>query len=158
MGESTCNHYNLTHKLLARRDPETQNLTGLPYKSGKIQAQLSVPFVSTLLYRDALCLLYDCTQFVFASPKCVKWFLDRVPKRAQAVIKHVELRPTMYNEVSLMRHRELKLRSDKNWYWLCERMFGSEGFACRSCGHDGLRCAYRVGGWRVVVPAASCSG
>ncbi|KAL5001437.1 hypothetical protein BDV10DRAFT_6248 [Aspergillus recurvatus] len=122
MDETTCNHYHLTHKLLAPRDPETQNLTSLPYRSGKIQTQLSVPFVSTLLYRDTLCLLYDCTQFVFVSSKCVKRFLDRVPERVQAVIKHVELRHTMYNEPSLLRHRELKIRSDKNWYLLCERI------------------------------------
>ncbi|KAL4751889.1 hypothetical protein BDW72DRAFT_83189 [Aspergillus terricola var. indicus] len=75
-----------------------------------------------LLYRETLCLLYECTQIVLASSKCVKRFLDRVPKRAQAVIKHVELRHTMYNEPSLMQHRELELRSDKNWYLLCERI------------------------------------
>ncbi|KAL4771416.1 hypothetical protein BDW60DRAFT_62698 [Aspergillus nidulans var. acristatus] len=69
-----------------------------------------------------LCLLYKCTQFVLASSKCVKRFLDRAPKRAQAVIKHVELRHTMYNEPSLMQNPDLKLRSDKNWYLLCERI------------------------------------
>ncbi|KAL4813208.1 hypothetical protein BDW67DRAFT_110152 [Aspergillus spinulosporus] len=125
MDETIRNHYILTHSLFAPRDPETQSLESLPYKGGMIQTQLSVPFVSTLLYREALCLLYDCTQFVLVSSKCVNRFLDRVFIRAQAVIKHVELRHAMYNEPSLMQHRKLKLlsdKSDKNWCLRCERI------------------------------------
>ncbi|KAL6233870.1 hypothetical protein BDW75DRAFT_231580 [Aspergillus navahoensis] len=87
--------YHLIHKLLAPRDIETQSLTSLPYKSGKIQTQLSV---SILLYRDNLCLLYDCTQFVFASSKCSS------------------------STSSFSIPRKLKLRSDENWYLLCERI------------------------------------
>ncbi|KAL4734011.1 hypothetical protein BDV11DRAFT_69500 [Aspergillus similis] len=122
------------------RDPETQNLESLPYKSGKIQTQLSVRFVFTLLSRETLCLLYDCTLFVLASSKCVKIFLDRVPKHAQAVIKHVELRHTMYKEpldaapkIEVTERQKLALTVRKD-------IIVFESFGRGSYGHDGLRC------------------
>ncbi|KAL4919372.1 hypothetical protein BDW62DRAFT_217009 [Aspergillus aurantiobrunneus] len=125
-------HYRLYHCQLAPRDPSTQRHVCLPRKT-KIQTQFSVPFVSKQTYYDTICLLYACTQFVFTSPKCISRFLEKAPKQAQAAIEHIELHHTMYNEPSLHKFRELKLRSDKNWYLLCERI--SVNFAALSVLH-----------------------
>ncbi|RDW93256.1 uncharacterized protein DSM5745_00578 [Aspergillus mulundensis] len=122
MDENT-GHSHLTHKLLPPRNLHTQNPTMLQYnKKGKLQTQLCISFVSKQFYQETLCLLYDCTQFVFSNTKCVYKFLNRVPRRAQAAIKHIELHHTMYNEPTSLEHREIKLRSDKNWYSLCEKI------------------------------------
>ncbi|OJJ57779.1 hypothetical protein ASPSYDRAFT_154030 [Aspergillus sydowii CBS 593.65] len=117
----TQHHYHLYHKQLAPRDPTTQIKTCLPFKP-KIQTQLCLPFASKQFYQDTLGLLYACTQFVFTSPKCISLFLKKTPKWAQAAIQHIEIHHTMYNEPSLNTFREIKLRSDKSWYMLCERI------------------------------------
>ncbi|KAL4911604.1 hypothetical protein BDW74DRAFT_10635 [Aspergillus multicolor] len=122
MDENT-GHRRLTHKLLPPRSLRTQTPTMLQYnKKSETQTQLCVPFVSKLFYNDTLCMLYECTQFAFANTKCVYKFLSRTPKCAQAAIKHIELHHTMYNEPSSLAHREIKLRSDKNWYSLCAKI------------------------------------
>ncbi|BCS27458.1 uncharacterized protein APUU_60506A [Aspergillus puulaauensis] len=117
----TQHHYHLYHKQLAPRDPLTQIQTCLPFKP-RLQTQLCLPFTSKKLHQETLCLLYACTQFVFTSPKCISLFLKKTPKQAQAAIQHIEIHHTMYNEPSLTTFRELKLRSDKSWYMLCEKI------------------------------------
>ncbi|KAL4781180.1 hypothetical protein BJX76DRAFT_363815 [Aspergillus varians] len=131
------NHYRLYHKQLSARDPSTQKQAFFPYNNKRFQTQLSLPFVSKQSYQDTLCLLYACTQFVFPSPKVISRFLEKAPKQAQAAIEHIELHHTMYNEPSLLRFREVKLRSDKSWYLLCERI--SLTFTALSVVHVDLK-------------------
>ncbi|KAI9370484.1 hypothetical protein BJX61DRAFT_88064 [Aspergillus egyptiacus] len=88
----------------------------------RYQAQLSLPFTCKQSYNDTVCLLYAATQFVFPSPKTLSRFLDSVSSQAQAAITHVELKHSMYNEPRLTQFREIKLRSDRNFYVLCERI------------------------------------
>ncbi|KAL4955029.1 hypothetical protein BDW69DRAFT_128810 [Aspergillus filifer] len=114
-------YHRLVSKLLAPRDPKTQILLG-PARDGKPQTQLSLPFVCKQSYHDTLCLLYACTQFKFTSPKCVSRFLWKTPAPALAAVSHIELKHTMYNEPGLTKFRDIKLRADKGWYELCERI------------------------------------
>ncbi|KAL3477860.1 hypothetical protein BJX99DRAFT_257030 [Aspergillus californicus] len=141
------NHaYRLYHVQLPPRDPENQTLTCLPHychdensaaelsskakgQTGKNptkkskkrwQTQLSIPMVSKQAYGDTICLVYANTQFVFESLKPLSRFLSTTPKQAQAVITHLELGHIMYNEPSLTKFRDIKLRSDRNLYMLCE--------------------------------------
>ncbi|KAL4866382.1 hypothetical protein BDV12DRAFT_135694 [Aspergillus spectabilis] len=120
-------HYRLHHNQISPREPETQKLKCRPHNKcqRKFPTQLSLPFVSRQSYMDTLCLLYDSTQFVFTSPKCLSSFLKNVPKQAQEVIRHIELKHTMNNEPTLSRFRELKFRGDRNWYSLCGRIVTS---------------------------------
>ncbi|KAL2824600.1 hypothetical protein BDW59DRAFT_83659 [Aspergillus cavernicola] len=89
------------------------------------QTQLALPFTSKQFFIDTLYTLYASTQFVFTSPKSLARFLDTVPKQVQAVINHVELKHNMYNEPRMQLFREIKFRSDRNWFMLCERVANS---------------------------------
>ncbi|KAL5335268.1 hypothetical protein BJX70DRAFT_330572 [Aspergillus crustosus] len=115
--------YRLSHEQLAPRDPKTQSLACRPHKSqSQYSTQLALPFVSRQSYIDTICLLYACTQFVFATPKCLSRFLEKTPKQTRQVIQQIEISHTMYNEPHLYKNREFKLRGDRNWYSLCERV------------------------------------
>ncbi|KAL4880024.1 hypothetical protein BJY04DRAFT_84969 [Aspergillus karnatakaensis] len=117
-------HYELKHQQIPPRKPQSQMLGCLMHHGSphKHAAQLSIPFVSKKSYVETICLLYECTQFVFSSPKCVALFLKNAPKQAQAVIQHIELKHMMYNEPTLTAFRDFKFRGDRNWYSLCERV------------------------------------
>ncbi|KAL2855053.1 hypothetical protein BJX68DRAFT_20935 [Aspergillus pseudodeflectus] len=84
--------------------------------------QLALLFVSRQSAVDTVGLLYSCTQFVFDSTKAISRFLDSVSPIAKSAIKHVELLHRMYNEPRLSQYRPIKLRSDQNWFVVCERM------------------------------------
>ncbi|KAL4946873.1 hypothetical protein BDV06DRAFT_218023 [Aspergillus oleicola] len=114
-------YHRLISKLVAPRDPETQVLLSSP-NNRKEQTQLSLPFVCKQSYNDTLCPLYACTQFVFTSPKCISRFMWKSSKAAIASVNHIELHHIMYNEPSLMKFRHIKLKADKRWYELCERI------------------------------------
>ncbi|KAL4794165.1 hypothetical protein BDV19DRAFT_390443 [Aspergillus venezuelensis] len=114
-------YHRLASKLLAPRDPKTQILLG-PSRDRNFQTQLNLPFVCKQSYNDTLCLLYACTQFRFTSPKCISRFLWKTPAPALAAVNHIELKHTMYNEPTLTKFRDIKLRADKGWYELCERI------------------------------------
>ncbi|KAL4963542.1 uncharacterized protein BDV14DRAFT_201730 [Aspergillus stella-maris] len=114
-------YHRLVSRLLAPRDLKTQILLG-PARDRKTQTQLNLPFVCKQSYNDTLCLLYACTQFKFTSPKCVSRFLWKTPVPALAAVNHIELVHTMYNEPTLTKFRDIKLRADKGWYELCERI------------------------------------
>ncbi|KAJ0416643.1 hypothetical protein BJY00DRAFT_326164 [Aspergillus carlsbadensis] len=95
--------------------------------------QLALLFVSKQSAVDTVGLLYSCTQFVFESIKAISKFLDTISPLAKSAIKHVELLPRMYNEPRLSQFRPIKLRSDQNWFVVCERM--AEAFTNLSVLH-----------------------
>ncbi|KAL3463790.1 hypothetical protein BJX64DRAFT_287011 [Aspergillus heterothallicus] len=84
--------------------------------------QLALLFTSRQTAADITGLLYACTQFVFTSPKAIVRFLSSIPPVAKSTIKHIELTHKMYNEPSLSKYRPIKLRSDHNWFVMCEMM------------------------------------
>jgi hypothetical protein len=93
-----------------------------PKKPRNWPPQLALLFVSKQSAVDTVGLLYSCTQFVFISSKAISRFLDSVSPIAKSAIKHIELLHIMYNEPRLSQFRTIKLRSDQNWFVVCERM------------------------------------
>ncbi|KAL2843671.1 hypothetical protein BJY01DRAFT_248566 [Aspergillus pseudoustus] len=84
--------------------------------------QLALLYTCKQTANDTVGLLYSCTQFVFSSPKAIARFMKHIPAVAKIAITHIELIHNMYNEPRLSEYRPIKLRSDHNWFIMCETM------------------------------------
>ncbi|KAL2866763.1 uncharacterized protein BJX67DRAFT_381691 [Aspergillus lucknowensis] len=104
---------------LASKGEKKKEPTSKTKKPKKWSPQHALLFTSSRTAAEIMGLVYASTQFVFTSPKAIARFLKTIPAIAKSAINHVELKYTMYNEPRLSRFREIKLRSDRNWFMAC---------------------------------------